>query len=89
VAKQKGADDERPQAKTDTYLRFWLILLLSAFLIAAGLCHVTAGSENLGLGVVVVIVIPCLTLVGLIALVMIAVGLARMSLAAAKHRRSR
>jgi hypothetical protein len=39
-----------PGAKTYTYLRFWLILLLSAFLMAAGLWHVTAGSENLGLG---------------------------------------
>jgi hypothetical protein len=78
-----------PGAKTDTYLRFWLILLLSAFLMAAGLWHVSAGSENLGLGVLAVIVIPCLTLVGLIAVAMIAVGLARRGLAAAKHRSSR
>lgn len=77
-----------PGTDPPTYLRFWLVVLLAAMFVAGGLSQIAAGSENLLLGVVAVMGIPYLALIGLLALVMIAVDLAKMSLAAVRRRRS-
>ncbi|HEV2079501.1 MAG TPA: hypothetical protein VGR19_06340 [Allosphingosinicella sp.] len=68
-------------------LRLWMALLFLALLAMFGLWHVAEGSENLALGVVSVIAIPCGALFALFALLMTGVHLTRLGLGNAIRRK--